>query len=91
MRLALGATRRDILWLVFREGIGTTGMGLLIGFPLALALAMLLRGAIYGITPWDPAVIVVAPLVLVAAAALATYLPARRATRTTAIDALRAE
>jgi len=89
VRLALGATRRDILWLVFREGIRTTGVGLLIGFPLALALAMLLRSAIYAVSPWDPAVIVVAPVVLIAAAALATYLPARRATRTTAMDALR--
>jgi predicted permease len=91
VRLALGATRRDILWLVFRDGIRATGVGLLIGFPLALALAMLLRSAIYGISPWDPAVILVAPLVLVAAAALATYLPARRATRTSAMEALRAE
>jgi predicted permease len=91
VRLALGATRCDILWLVFREAIRTTGVGLLIGFPLALALAMLLRSAIYGISPWDPAVVLAAPAVLVAAAALATYVPARRATRTTAVDALRAE
>jgi hypothetical protein len=91
VRLALGATRRDILWLVFREGIRTTSVGLLIGFPLALVLAMLLRSAIYGISPWDPVVVLVAPAVLVAAAALATYVPARRATRTTAMDALRAE
>jgi predicted permease len=91
VRLALGATRRDILWLVLREGIRTTGVGLVIGFPLALALAMVLRSAIYGISPWDPAVILVAPVVLIAAAMLATYLPARRATRATAMDALRAE
>jgi len=64
---------------------------LLIGFPLALTVAMLLRSAIYGIRPWDPAVLLGAPAVLVAAAALATYLPARRATRTTAMEALRAE
>jgi ABC-type antimicrobial peptide transport system permease subunit len=91
VRLALGASRRDILWLVFREGIRTTSVGLLIGFPLALGLAMLLRSAIYGISPWDPAVMLVAPAVLIAAAMLATYLPARRATRATAMDALRAE
>ncbi len=91
IRLALGATGRDILWLVFRESIRTTGVGLLIGFPLALALAMVLRSAIYGISPWDPVVMLVAPGVLVAAAGLATYLPARRATRATPLDALRAE
>jgi predicted permease len=91
VRVALGATRRDILWLVFREGFRTTGVGLLIGFPLALSLALLLRSAIYGISPWDPVVIVGAPMVLVTAAALAIYLPARRATRTTAMEALRAE
>jgi predicted permease len=91
VRLALGATRRDILWLVFREGIRTTVVGLLLGFPLAFTLARLLRNAIYGISPWDPAVMVAAPAVLVAAAALATYLPARRATRATPLDALRAE
>ena len=91
IRLALGATRRDILGLVFREGIRTTGVGLLLGFPLGLALAIVLRSAIYGISPWDPMVLIVVPMVLVAAAALATYLPARRATRTTAMEALRAE
>jgi predicted permease len=91
VRLALGATRGEILWLVFRAGVRTTSVGLAIGFPLALALAMLLRSAIYGISPWDPAVMLGAPAVLVAAAALATYLPARRATRVTPLDALRAE
>lgn len=89
VRLALGATRGDILWLVFRESIRTTSVGLLIGFPLALTVALLLRSAIYGISAWDPVVVLGAPGVLVAAAALATYLPARRATRTTAMDALR--
>ena len=91
VRLALGATRRDIVWLVFREGMTTTAAGLLIGLPMALALALVLRSAIYGISPWDPAVVLVAPALLVAAAALATWLPARRATATTPLEALRAE
>ena len=68
VRLALGATRTDILRLVFRESIRTTGVGLLIGFPLALTVARLLRSAIYGVSPWDPVVSLGAPGVLVAAA-----------------------
>jgi ABC-type antimicrobial peptide transport system permease subunit len=91
IRMALGAHRGDILWLVLREGARTTTIGLLIGFPLALGVAVLLRGAIFGVSPFDPAVIVLAPAILVAAAALATYVPARRATRVTPLDALRAE
>ena len=91
IRMALGARPGDILWLVLREGARTTTLGLLIGFPLALGVAVLLRGAIFGVSPFDPAVIVLAPAILVTAAALATYVPARRATRVTPLDALRAE
>jgi len=47
---------------VLREGARVTGLGLLIGFPLALGLAVLLRGAIVGVSPFDPVVILLAPV-----------------------------
>jgi ABC-type lipoprotein release transport system permease subunit len=91
IRIALGARPKDILWLVLRDGARTTIAGLAIGFPLAIGLAFLLRGGFVGVQIFDPLVMFVAPSILVGAAAIATYVPARRATRVTPLDALRTE
>ena len=91
IRIALGARPEDILWLVLRDGARTTITGLLIGFPLAIGLAMLLRGGFVGVRVLDPLVMLLAPALLLGAAAVATYVPARRATRVTPLDALRME
>jgi putative ABC transport system permease protein len=78
-RIALGATRRDILWLVMREGAliaaGGTIAGLLIGLTATRSLASIL----YGVSASDPATLSVAAGVLVATIMAACYLPARRA------------
>jgi hypothetical protein len=78
-RIALGATRRDILWLVMREGaliaIGGTITGLLIGLAVAWSLASIL----YGVSSSHPATLSVAAGVLVATIMAACYLPAQRA------------
>jgi predicted permease len=91
IRLALGARPREIAWMLLRDGARTTFAGLAIGFPLAVALGRLLSAEIYDVRPYDPVVLTLAPLVLAAAAALATYLPARRGMRVSPLDALRTE
>jgi ABC-type antimicrobial peptide transport system permease subunit len=68
-----------------------TTVGLVIGGLLALALARLIGGLLYGVKPVDPATFALVPLSLLAIAMLACYLPARRATRVDPLVALRAE
>jgi predicted permease len=91
IRMALGASQADVLWMVLREGATLTLIGLAIGFPLALGLARFLSRVLVGVSPFDPIVLTLAPLTLAAAAALATYVPARRATRVTPLEALHAQ
>ena len=91
IRLALGATPRDIAWMLLRDGARMTVVGLAIGFPLAVVLGRLLSAAIFEVSPYDPIVLTLAPVVLASAVALATYVPARRGMRTSPLDALRTE
>jgi predicted permease len=91
IRLALGASPRDIVWMLLRDSARMTLVGLAIGFPLAVALGRLLSVAIFEVSPYDPVVLTLAPLVLVGAAALAAYLPARRGMRVSPLEALRVE
>jgi putative ABC transport system permease protein len=89
IRQALGATRGDILRLVFSNAATMTIGGLLAGVALALASTQLLASLLYGVTAFDPPTFTAVAVVLSAAAALASYLPARRATRVSAASALR--
>jgi predicted permease len=91
VRQALGATPADILRLVFSSAAGMTVGGLLAGVLLAVGSTRLLMSLLYGVTPLDPATFAAVGAVLVAAAAGAIYLPARRATRVSAVVALRAD
>ena len=90
VRQALGATRGDIMRLVFSSGTATTVAGLLAGVALALGSTRLLVSFLYGITRLDPVTFAGVAWVLVAAASAAAYVPARRATRISAATALRA-
>ena len=85
-RVALGASRTDILWLVMRQGAVMTTIGLVIGLGAGLLLARGLRSALYGVSSTDPIAIISTIVALVVATGAASYLPARRATR---IDAAR--
>jgi putative ABC transport system permease protein len=89
IRIALGARGADILRLVFSNAIGTTVVGILIGLAAAFGLTRLLQSLLYQVTATDPVVFVTIPLLLLAVAAIATYLPARRAMKVDPITALR--
>jgi hypothetical protein len=91
VRVALGARPADIAWMLIRDGARTTVAGVAICFPLALALAWALSAAIFDVRIFDPVVLTVAPLVLCASAAFATYLPAMRGMRISPLGALREE
>ncbi|HEX6973651.1 MAG TPA: ABC transporter permease [Vicinamibacterales bacterium] len=91
IRMALGATTRDVLWLVLREGIVLTLAGVGIGLFLAWGLGRLLSGMLYDVSPLDPIVFSVAPLLLMVSATLASLVPARRAARVVPLSALRTD
>ena len=84
VRQALGATRADIMRLVFSSAAGMTLGGLMAGVALAVGSTRLLMSLLYGVTPLDPATFAAVAAVLIVAAVLAIYLPARRATRISA-------
>ncbi len=88
VRMALGADRQDVIWLVLRETLALAVAGVAIGIPAALASARVLSSLLYGVAPSDLVTLGVALLVVLAAAGLAGYLPARRAARVTPIAAL---
>jgi putative ABC transport system permease protein len=91
IRMAVGATASDILQIVFREGIRPLGMGLSIGLAASLAVNRILKAELIEVSPSDPATLVVASAVLIAAAMLGCLIPARRAMRVDPIVALRYE
>jgi predicted permease len=91
VRAALGARGADILSLVFRDGARLVIPGLLLGLLGALAVTRLLASQLHGVPPTDPASYAVASVVLTTAAALASWLPARRAARVDPMTALRSE
>ncbi len=91
LRLALGATRRNILVMIFSQGIVSTLAGLSIGVLVAAALAQLIRAGLYGISPLDPVSIGTTVVLLAAVSLLAGYVPARRAARVDPMVALRYE
>ena len=80
-RLALGASRADIVRLVMRQAGVIAGIGLVIGIATGLAAARALSSLLYGVPPWDPVALAGAGLVLTMTALAASYLPARRAAR----------
>jgi len=91
VRIALGATRARIRRDVVADGLRPTTIGLVVGIVAALGLGRLAASMLYGISPSDPVTLVTVLLLFLSVAAVASYLPARRASRTDPMGALRAE
>lgn len=91
IRMAMGARQVDVSWLVIRQGMGLTAIGMGLGVPAALALAQFIRAQIFGVRPFDPGTVFVAFVLMSVTAIIAVYLPARRAVRIDPILALRGE
>jgi predicted permease len=91
VRMALGATAGGVHWLVLRQVFSIVLLGVAVGLPAAIAAARLLEGLLYGVRPVHAPTLAGAALLMMAVAALAAYLPARRASRVDPMAALRAE
>lgn len=91
VRMALGAAQTDVLRLVVREGMWLSLAGLVIGLLIALGLGLVLSKVLYGVPSADVGVLAGVAALLLAVAALACYMPARRATRIDPLTALRTE
>jgi predicted permease len=91
IRLALGANKSELKWMFVRSALVLTAIGVAIGLGTAAALTQMMKSLLFGISPLDPVTYITVPLVLVVAAALASYLPARRAAAVNPVEALRAE
>ena len=89
LRMALGASRADILKPILGKGMVLAGIGIVVGVILAASGASMLASLLYGVRPHDPLVFLVVPALLFVVAVLASYLPARRATKVDPLLALR--
>lgn len=91
LRLALGASRRDIARLVISEGLRTSLIGATVGLVIAFAGARVLRGVLFDVSPTDPVAFGAVTVLLIAVSVLASWLPARRALEVDPTEALRTD
>jgi predicted permease len=91
IRMALGANQRGLVWMFVRSALLLAAAGTAVGLCAAAALVRLMQTLLFGIRPLDPVTFTAVPVALVAAAALASYLPARRTTAVDPVEALRAD
>jgi ABC-type antimicrobial peptide transport system permease subunit len=89
--MALGANLSDVRRLVFRDGLTVTSLGIALGLIASFALARSISTLLFEVSPHDPLVFVLVPILLSAAALLGIVIPSRRATRVSPLDALRVE
>jgi putative ABC transport system permease protein len=91
IRLALGASKADLLRLVVGHGVLVAGTGVVIGVATALGLARVMASLLFGVKPHDPVTFTFVALLLIGVAAVASYIPARRAGKVDPVIALRCE
>lgn len=91
VRMAIGAQPADVQWMFVGQGLRITAIGVAIGLVLSAAVARLLRASLYGLSPFDPIAFAAGALAWVAVAMLASWWPARRATRVDPLTALKYE
>jgi ABC-type antimicrobial peptide transport system permease subunit len=91
IRMALGAQRDSVVWLMLRDVVVLLALGVALGLAASLAAGRLVTSLLYGVQPRDPLHLAGAAVVLAVATALAAYLPARRASRLDPMAALREE
>jgi predicted permease len=91
IRLALGAPKRELKWMFVRSALTLTAIGIGVGIFASAALTQSLKSLLFGISPLDPITYLAVPLVLAAAAGIASYLPAMRAAAINPVEALRVE
>ncbi|HEX4716816.1 MAG TPA: FtsX-like permease family protein, partial [Ktedonobacteraceae bacterium] len=91
IRIALGARSQDVLHMILKQGARFAIVGSLLGVVAALLLRKIMASLLYGLSPNDPVILSLVPLLIVLVVLLACYLPARRATRVDPIIALRCE
>jgi ABC-type antimicrobial peptide transport system permease subunit len=88
IRMALGAGRRDVLWLILRQGLRLAVLGISLGLVLAVALTRFISAQLYGVSPADPLTFSLVTLLLILVAGAASSLPAFRAMRIHPIAAI---
>jgi len=91
IRMAMGARKGDVLWLVIGQGMRPAVLGALVGLPATFALTQLMKSFLFGLSATDPLTYGATAALLAAVALLACYLPALRATRVDPLVALREE
>jgi predicted permease len=91
IRLALGAQKSELKWMFVRAALLLTAAGIAIGVGTAAVMMQLMKSLLFGISPLDPFTYTTVPVILAISAALASYLPARRAAAVDPVEALRAE
>ena len=91
VRLALGAARGTVVWMIVRDGLAIAVPGVLVGAPCAWTAVRLVRAQLYGIAPSDHRTLLIAAAISLATVLAASWLPALRASRVAPVEALREE